>query len=319
MAERAPPTSRAVVLGLAVTELFATLLEFLAFDGAATAALLLHAAMLVVLLGAAWLLGAAQLEQRLETAQTRVKDLEALHDAQRSSTGEQRLVAIGRLAAGAAHEIANPLAFVSSNFEALARQDPLSGEERAQLVVDTREGLERIQHLVADLKHFARVERDPPTATSPHAFIDEAVRMSRVRLPWPGALTVVAPASLPEVQVHQRRLAQVLLNLIANAADAIEAKGDQGRVRIEVAIEGHRLRLCVVDNGVGLTPEVVAHLFEPFFTTKPAGKGTGLGLSLSRELVARYGGTLEGGNEPGGGARFTVRLPLSSDGADPQR
>jgi C4-dicarboxylate-specific signal transduction histidine kinase len=114
------------------------------------------------------------------------------------------------------------------------------------------------------------------------------------------------------VRAEPRRLGQVLLNLLLNAADAIEdAKLQDGRVAVRVEVVGERVRVMVEDNGPGIQAENLSRLFTTFFTTKAPGKGTGLGLALSRQYVESFGGTLHAENRPEGGARFTVELPVA--------
>jgi C4-dicarboxylate-specific signal transduction histidine kinase len=115
-----------------------------------------------------------------------------------------------------------------------------------------------------------------------------------------------------------RHLGQVLLNILVNAADALEElpPGCERDVRLDVYAEGGEVCVRVEDSGPGLRPELRDRVFEPFFTTKPVGKGTGLGLALSREYVERYGGRIVADNCPEGGARFTIRLP-AVEGAPP--
>ena len=104
------------------------------------------------------------------------------------------------------------------------------------------------------------------------------------------------------------QLAQVVLNLLLNAADAI---GGEGTIVLDVSREEEWVRLVVQDTGPGIPPEILGHLFEPFVTSKPTGEGTGLGLAVCHTLVGKLGGTLEASNPPEGGARFTVLLPLA--------
>ncbi len=133
-----------------------------------------------------------------------------------------------------------------------------------------------------------------------------------MRLRGVAELDTEVAAGLPAVPMAQGRLAQVLVNLLLNAADAVVDRPGAGRVslRAEAVGGGERMRIAVEDDGVGLTPDVKARLFRPFFTTKPPGKGTGLGLALAEEMVTRAGGTIAAGDRPGGpGARFVVELP----------
>jgi C4-dicarboxylate-specific signal transduction histidine kinase len=127
------------------------------------------------------------------------------------------------------------------------------------------------------------------------------------------------PAELPEVFATRRRLAQVLLNLLVNAGDALEeARVQGGEVRVTGVVQGDKVTLLVEDNGPGFPPEVLPRLFESFFTTKGPEKGTGLGLSLSREMVERFGGRLTAENRPEGGARLRLELPVHKPRSIPE-
>jgi len=140
--------------------------------------------------------------------------------------------------------------------------------------------------------------------------VTDAARLAAVRLKNVARLKVEVPAELPEVFATRRRLAQVILNLLVNAGDALEeAKVQGGEVRVTGVAQEGRVTLLVEDNGPGFPPEVMPRLFESFFTTKGPDKGTGLGLALSRELVERFGGTLVAENRPEGGARLRMELP----------
>jgi signal transduction histidine kinase len=119
------------------------------------------------------------------------------------------------------------------------------------------------------------------------------------------------PEELPLVACPPRRLAQVLLNLVINACDAVEESPEgRGEVTLVASATAGTVTLEVADSGPGISPEVLPHLFEAFVTSKPVGKGTGLGLSLSREVVVASGGTMTGANRPEGGACFTVTLAV---------
>jgi signal transduction histidine kinase len=248
------------------------------------------------------------LERLAESERLRVR-------AERERAEVERLVLVGQLASGVAHEVNNPLAFVKSNLHYLERElleedgPPDKGELR-ELLNETREGVLRIQQIIMDLRRFAR-EGDMATEPgSPAVAIEEARRMASVRLRSMGEVVVDVTPGLPEVRLGQRHLVQVLVNLLLNAADAVEEAVPARRARIVVRarrVDGG-VRLELEDNGTGIAPEVLPRLFEPFFTTRPPGKGTGLGLALCRDYVTRTGGTLTAENRPEGGARFMLTL-----------
>jgi C4-dicarboxylate-specific signal transduction histidine kinase len=227
-----------------------------------------------------------------------------------------RLVLVGQLAAGVAHEVNNPLAFVKSNLcfleQELEREDgALNRGELGDVLAETQQGVLRIQQIVTDLRRFSRGGDGSEELGLAEDALHEARRLASVRLREVGEVSLECPPGLPPVRLGQRHLVQVLLNLLLNAADAVEEALPARRARIVVrarVVEGG-VRLEVEDNGPGIRPEVLDKLFEPFFTTKPPGKGTGLGLALCREYVSRAGGTLVAENRAEGGARFVLEVP----------
>ncbi|WNG43483.1 two-component sensor histidine kinase [Archangium minus] len=230
----------------------------------------------------------------------------------------ERLAQVGRLAAGVAHEVKNPLAYVQANLRFLLEEwrQPMTGAtdtEYTDALQETMQGVERIHQIVKDLTALSRAEESVEGVgrceLSP--IIDASVRLASVRLKSLVKLSVEVPEAL-SVRAESRRLGQVLLNLLLNAADAIEdSKVLDGRVAVRVEVQAGRVRLMVEDNGPGILPENLPRLFTSFFTTKAPGKGTGLGLALSRQYVESFGGTLHAENRPEGGARFIVELPAA--------
>jgi two-component system, NtrC family, sensor kinase len=258
---------------------------------------------------------AAEQEARVE--RERRESMEKLTKAERYRAQSEKLATVGRLAASVMHEINNPLAFVGSNLEYLRTEvlaQPLPEETRQELqeVFDeTRSGMERIRQIVADLRGFSRMDAEEPSECVLADVVSDAARLATVRLKHVARLTVKIPAELPEVFATRRRLAQVILNLLVNAGDALEeAKVRGGEVRVTGMAEREKVTLLVEDNGPGFPPEVLPRLFESFFTTKGPEKGTGLGLTISREMVERFGGRLTAENRPEGGARLHLELPV---------
>jgi signal transduction histidine kinase len=257
---------------------------------------------------------AAEDEARQERARRESLEKAAVASRQRAQT--DKLATVGRLAASVMHEINNPLAFVRSNVDFLRTEvleQPLPEETRTELAEvfeETRTGVERIQQIVSDLKGFSRMDVEEPSECTLADVVSDATKLAAVKLKHVARLEVEVPADLPEVFATRRRLAQVLLNLLVNAGDALEeAKVQGGEVRVRGVEEEGKVVLLVEDNGPGFPPEVLPRLFEAFFTTKGLDKGTGLGLSISRELVERFGGSLRAENRPEGGARLRLELP----------
>ena len=224
----------------------------------------------------------------------------------------ERLAMMGRLAAGVAHEVNNPLAVVKANLGALARhvsgRDVLPTHELDEAVHDAQDSVDRIAQIVSDLKTWSRDDGQQLEPTDLGPLVASTVRLAKVRMPREVVIEVTVPPGLPPVPSQPRKLAQVVLNLLLNAGDALEGRAEP-RVRVFSRVDDEAIELRVADNGPGLGETVKAHLFEPFFTTKAPGKGTGLGLALSREYMESFGGTLTFEEVPGGGACFCLRLP----------
>lgn len=252
---------------------------------------------------------------RTEAEARRLAAQEALVAAQTRAQEAERLAQVGRLVAGVAHEVNNPLAFIQANLRFLQDElprEPRSTQDCQDALRETQAGVERIQQIVQDLMRLARgaseAELRPVESCPLPTVIEESLRLASVRLKKL-AVEVEVPTGVPLVRADARRLGQVLLNLLLNAADALEEARVAGpRVALRVQAGAERVSLVLEDNGPGFAPEHLPRLFTPFFTTKAQGKGTGLGLALSREYVEAFGGSLRAENRPEGGARFTVEL-----------
>jgi two-component system NtrC family sensor kinase len=234
-----------------------------------------------------------------------------LHKTERQLIHGEKLASVGRLAAGVAHEIGNPLTAVLGLLE-LLREGDLSPEQTREFLARIAAETERINGIIRDLLDFARydAESDEPEQTADlRDVIRDAVSLVR---PQKSSKAIAIEVSVdPEAQLvfgPSRRLTQIVLNLLLNAVDAL---GGAGRVEIRVAAcpdDPARVSLQVLDDGPGLDPAIEQTLFEPFTTTKPVGKGTGLGLAVTHAIVDALGGTIEARNRKAGGACFEVRL-----------
>ncbi|MBL8914724.1 MAG: hypothetical protein JNM17_28725 [Archangium sp.] len=230
----------------------------------------------------------------------------------------ERLAIVGRLASGVAHEINNPLAFVKANVSLLQRalvteDEKLTPPELAEIFEDTIVGVDRICQIVLDLKGFAREDSGLVEPVDLRDAIQSAARLAAVRLPRDMRVLVEVAKGLPLARANQRKLAQVMLNLLVNAGEALEeAKIENPLVTIAATYDAGHIKLTVTDNGPGIPKDVMARLFEPFFTTKAPGKGTGLGLALSREYVTSFGGTLLAQNAEKQGAQFIITLRVTA-------
>ncbi len=258
------------------------------------------------------------INERDEEARARTEALTRLALSEKQRVQSEQLAIVGRLAAGVAHEVNNPLAYVRANLGCLEEShrdaDAFTEEEVRELFEESRDGLDRIRQIVSDLRTFSRTDPLTLVPFELPALVDEAVRMAKVRLKNVAQIQVHLHEGLPRVLVHERHFVQVVLNLLVNAADALEEAKMQGaQVWVHAQQRDDAVEISVEDNGPGLPESTLQRLFEPFFTTKAPGRGTGLGLPLSREYVAQMSGTLTVGARPGGGARFTITLPAAQE------
>ncbi len=269
---------------------------------------------------------AAELEARWysamleDTVRARTRELEEsmkkLEATQDQLLFSERLAAVGRLAAGIGHEINNPLSYILSNLrfirKAVEEPGTPSPEDRQDLVdavTEANEGAERVRLIVQDLKMLSRPDDlalgpvDLGSVVRGTAKIAAQELRERARL-------VEECEGAPLAWGNAPRLGQVLLNLLINAAHAIEkGKVDQNQVRV-AAREGEPgyVLVEVSDTGCGIPPENLGRIFEPFFTTKPVGEGTGLGLPVCQSIITSLGGSLEVKSEVGRGTTFVIRL-----------
>ncbi|MDZ7373031.1 MAG: PAS domain S-box protein [candidate division KSB1 bacterium] len=219
----------------------------------------------------------------------------------------EKLSAVGQLAAGIAHEVGSPLTAVSSLTQLLIeRSDDEFFRERLTLI---RKEVDRIARIVRELVDFSRPVTHSVERLNPNRLVEEAVHIVRYdrRLKHKQVDLELQPDVHP-VEAGYDQLLQVLVNLLLNAADAIEAM-DDGHVWVSTENRGDEVVLTVRDNGVGIPPENLPHIFDPFFTTKKPGKGTGLGLWVCFNVVRNLNGRIEVESEPGKGATFRVILP----------
>jgi PAS domain S-box-containing protein len=230
-----------------------------------------------------------------------------------------RLAALGTMAAGVAHEINNPIAYVLLNLDWIARKlpalanDSAAAEALMAMLKEAREGAERVSAIVRDLRSFSRADGESRRYVDLGEVVQNAVKIAghearqRARL-----VTSIEPSR--SVWANEGRLEQVVINLLLNAAQAMAESGlKRNEIRVSVRAEGEtHAVLEVSDNGEGMPPEVQQRIFDPFFTTKPQGMGTGLGLPVCQSIVASLGGTITAYSQPGEGTTFRVVLPTSA-------
>ena len=267
-----------------------------------------------------------------------------LEEAQLQLVQSEKLAVIGQLAAGVAHEMNTPLGFVSSNLNTLERYakelldlvhtmhvevsalnprpelaatDALAAsidldfiqEDLPALLGETREGLDRVLSIVRDLRDFSRAGEQQWQSTDLHSGLDSTLNILHNQLKH-HVKVIREYGTLPTVWCVPSQINQVFLNLLNNAAQAIE---QQGTITVRTHSEGSYAIVEIEDSGCGMSETQLSHIFEPFYTTKPAGKGTGLGLSLSLDIVRKHQGSLTAASRPGVGSTFTLKLPLNNE------
>lgn len=232
-----------------------------------------------------------------------------------------RMASVGILAAGIAHEINNPLTAVIGNLDiavAAFRETNASkpDDEFMQILRDAQEGAQRVQRIVRDVKIFSRAPDERKSVpVDVREVLESSLRMAQNEIRYRARL-IKDFADVPFVLADESRLGQVFINLIVNAAQALEG-GREGRneIRIRTRLDRPRKRVVaeVQDSGTGMAPDVLKNIFTPFFTTKPAGVGTGLGLPICKRIIAELNGELEVQSTPGEGSVFRVILPIAAE------
>jgi PAS domain S-box-containing protein len=253
----------------------------------------------------------------------------------------QKLEAVGRLAAGVAHEINTPMQYISDNVTFLndsvddlasviaayrtghQRGDEVAAEVEADYLLSelpkamqrTRDGLKRVTNIVRALKEFSHPSSEAHQSADINKAIETTIEIARSEYKHV-AVVELNLAPVPLVSCNIGELNQVFLNLLVNAAHAIEATGkdaSSGRIAIATSHKGAELLISLEDNGCGIEPQHLDKIFDPFFTTKEVGKGTGQGLAISRSIVVeRHGGAFDVHSVVGKGTRFTIRLPVTA-------
>jgi PAS domain S-box-containing protein len=276
----------------------------------------------------------------LESEKARQADLiRKLGEAQNQLLQSEKMASIGVLAAGVAHEINNPVGFVNSNLSSLQRylqslmrlldayelreqhlpegdRSELNAlrkeidadylrEDLGSLLSESMDGLDRIKRIVQDMKDFSHVGGGDVLVANLETGLDSTLNVVWNELKYK-AEVIKEYGGVPEIECIPSQLNQVFMNLLVNAAHAID---NRGRITVRTSYENEMVTVSVSDTGSGIAAENLGRIFEPFFTTKPVGKGTGLGLSLSYSIVQKHGGRIEVDSEIGKGTTFRVILP----------
>ena len=231
------------------------------------------------------------------------EEIERLHRTQMSRA--EHLATLGEMATGLAHEIRNPLAGIAGVIEIIGRDLPSTSPARA-VVKDVRLEIAQINHILTDLLETARPHPPQVRRSNLNTTVEHAVMLARQQvLSKPITIELQQAPDLSEVEHDSDQIHQVLLNLLLNAVQAMDAPGS---VRVEISQQGGCACVVVADTGRGIAPQHLANIFRPFYTTK--GNGTGLGLSLARRIVEEHHGRIEVNSAVGKGSKFTVLLPF---------
>lgn len=265
-----------------------------------------------------------------------------LEDAQNQLLQSEKMASIGQLAAGVAHEINNPVGYINSNLSTLQKYlrdlfDMLAAYERAEpllaghaealrdivalknkldlcflkedvfaLMNESQEGISRVKKIVQDLKDFSHVDEAEWQWANIHNGLDSTLNIVWNEIKYK-AEVIKEYGSLPDVECLPSQLNQVFMNMLVNAAHAIE---ERGTIALRSGVQDEEVWMEFSDTGKGIPPENLNRIFDPFFTTKPVGKGTGLGLSLSYSIVQKHHGRIEVSSEVGKGTTFRIFLPV---------
>jgi signal transduction histidine kinase len=266
---------------------------------------------------------------------------ERMQKAQVQLVQSEKMASLGQLTAGIAHEINNPVNFVSSNvsplrrdvaevFSVLAQYDetvsaqqlqerfqsvetmkkkldlPYLKEEINSLLDGIQDGAHRTSEIVKGLRSFTRLDEDERKSANINQGLESALLMLKHQLK--NRIEVIKEfGDLPPVMCYPGKLNQAFLNILANASQAISGPG---KIFIKTSSDGEIVTIAIKDTGAGMMPEVQKHIFEPFFTTKPVGEGTGLGLPITYGIIEAHDGNIEIYSEPGKGSEFVITLPV---------
>lgn len=234
------------------------------------------------------------------------EQMEAIQATRTRLAQSEKLASLGQLAATIAHEVRNPLAVIRSAAQGVGEGAANDESARRASTFITAE-VDRLNSVVSSLLAFARPLQMQPGPVRVHELFDHALLLARDELTAKHVqIHREEDANLPPVTADADLISQVLLGLLANATEAVGFGGD---VSLHARAVDGSVEIDVTDSGPGVPPELRQRVFEPFFTTRT--RGTGLGLAIARQIVEAHIGTIDVGERPGGGARFTVRLPVS--------
>ena len=258
-----------------------------------------------------------QMTENLRSSRAQLeKTVETLKTTQAQLIQSEKLSAVGEFVAGVTHELNNPLATVMGFSELLQKAD-VGAEHRRHLDMIFKSA-QRCQKIVQSLLSFARRRQPERKPVSVNGLVEAVLEIVSYPLRT-GNIEVVKQFAphLPMVLADAHQVQQVLLNIINNARQAIEAHQPRGQINIITEVREPNVRITIRDNGPGIPEENVRRIFDPFFTTKEVGKGTGLGLSLCYGIIKEHGGSITPLSRPGEGATFIIELPITHDVVEP--
>lgn len=260
------------------------------------------------------------------------EQVRTIEQAQRSLFQSEKLAAVGSLAAGMAHEINNPIAFIKSNLATAAQYIRKLDELRASIGTDTAvaktwaaldldfvlqdftallneslQGAERVASIVADLKGFSGTDQIGEAPTDVNACLQQVVNVSAPQV-REAAQVVLSLEPVPLTRADASRLNQAFLNIVLNAAQAIDS---HGTIHIATQQVDDKIVVRIADTGRGIPPEILPRIFDPFFTTREVGQGTGMGLSVAQDIIRAHGGEIEVTSQEGRGTIMTIRIPVA--------
>ncbi len=265
-----------------------------------------------------------QLQDKVDEQVTVIKQ------AQMDLYESARLRSVGQLAAGVAHEINNPIGFISSNLKVageyvndLRELVPDSDQNRellddfADLIGESSDGARRIASIVSDLKTFSSIDQADYTLCDINELLASAVHLLQTE--YGQDLEILEkPGELPKISGHPSRLSQTFYNLLDNAAQALKgqeqeagAEGRADRILAKTSVDSDGIRVVIQDNGCGIPEAIREQVFDAFYTSRPVGSGTGLGLTVARDTVRAHRGTIQIDSREGTGTRVTLLLPVS--------
>ena len=226
----------------------------------------------------------------------------------------ERLAAMGQMIGGFAHELNNPLTSILGMAE-LLQEGETTEASRKQISILHKEA-RRAAEIVQNLQYFARPPAPGRSQVNLNELVQRTVQMQAYPLRKSNVTVDFTPEpAIPAIVADPNQLMQVFLNLLLNAEQAIREIRDKGTIRVRIGRDPDSVWIVFQDDGPGIAPENLPHIFDPFFTTKRPGRGTGLGLSICKTVLREHGGNIEAASAPGGGAVFTITLPV---GATPE-